>query len=129
MPHYPDEIEYSDKYMDDYYEYRHVILPKDVYKKLPRGRLLTESVMIVLCRNGDPLECSNLEAGSTTSFIDPSPIYSSSGEPRDPTLRLDFLLRVSSHLQMLSLCDPMILIHSYLLFYSCLTLPLNPDAS
>jgi len=30
--------------MDDYYEYRHVILPKDVYKKLPRGKLLTESV-------------------------------------------------------------------------------------
>ena len=44
MPHYPDEIEYSDKYMDDYYEYRHVILPRDVYKKGPRGRLLTESV-------------------------------------------------------------------------------------
>lgn len=41
MPHYPDEIEYSDKYMDDYYEYRHVILPRDVYKKGPRGRLLT----------------------------------------------------------------------------------------
>ncbi|KAI9549988.1 hypothetical protein GHT06_007516 [Daphnia sinensis] len=23
MPHYPDEIEYSDKYQDDSYEYRH----------------------------------------------------------------------------------------------------------
>ena len=45
MPHYPDEIEYSDKYMDDHYEYRHVILPKDVYKKIPRGRLLTEHVV------------------------------------------------------------------------------------
>lgn len=45
MPHYPDEIEYSDKYMDDYYEYRHVILPKEVYKKIPRGRLLVESVI------------------------------------------------------------------------------------
>lgn len=44
MPHYPDEIEYSDKYMDDYYEYRHVILPKEVYKKLPRSRLLVENV-------------------------------------------------------------------------------------
>jgi cyclin-dependent kinase regulatory subunit CKS1 len=44
MPHYPDEIEYSDKYTDDYYEYRHVLLPKDTYKKIPRGRLLTESV-------------------------------------------------------------------------------------
>lgn len=44
MPHYPDEIEYSDKYMDDYYEYRHVLLPKDIYKKMPRNRLLLESV-------------------------------------------------------------------------------------
>jgi hypothetical protein len=26
MPHFPDEIEYSDKYADDFYEYRHVIL-------------------------------------------------------------------------------------------------------
>ena len=45
MPQYPDEIEYCDKYMDDHYEYRHVILPKDVYKKIPRGRLLTEHVI------------------------------------------------------------------------------------
>ncbi|CAD7935332.1 unnamed protein product [Amoebophrya sp. A25] len=34
MPHYPDEIEYSEKYMDDTYEYRHVILPKHVAKKM-----------------------------------------------------------------------------------------------
>ena len=42
MPHFPDEIEYSDKYQDEYYEYRHVLLPQAVYKKLPRGRLVTE---------------------------------------------------------------------------------------
>ena len=42
MPHFPDEIEYSDKYYDDAYEFRHVILPKHIYKKIPRGRLLTE---------------------------------------------------------------------------------------
>ena len=42
MPHFPDEIEYSEKYSDDLYEYRHVLLPKEVYKKLPRNRLLTE---------------------------------------------------------------------------------------
>ena len=42
MSHYPDEIEYSDKYFDDFYEYRHVILPKHVYKKAPKGRLLSE---------------------------------------------------------------------------------------
>ena len=43
MPHYPDEIEYSEKYTDDCYEYRHVMLPKVVFKKMPRGRLLSES--------------------------------------------------------------------------------------
>ena len=43
MPHYPEEIEYSDKYMYDYYEYRHVILPKAIYKKLPKSKLLNEN--------------------------------------------------------------------------------------
>ena len=28
MPHYPSEIEYSDKYYDELFEYRHVQLPK-----------------------------------------------------------------------------------------------------
>lgn len=43
MPHYPKEIEYSEKYFDNNYEYRHVILPKEIFKKLPAKRLLTES--------------------------------------------------------------------------------------
>ena len=43
MPHYPDEIDYSDKYYDDYYEYRHVQLPKTIYKKIASlKRLLKE---------------------------------------------------------------------------------------
>ncbi|CAK55901.1 unnamed protein product (macronuclear) [Paramecium tetraurelia] len=42
MPHYPEEIEYSDKYLDDYYEYRHVILPKHIFKKITKGKLLNE---------------------------------------------------------------------------------------
>mmetsp|Transcript_13973 Transcript_13973/g.39890 ORF Transcript_13973/g.39890 Transcript_13973/m.39890 type:complete len:101 (+) Transcript_13973:70-372(+) len=45
MPHYPDEIEYSEKYQDDKYEYRHVILPKAVAKdmfKLTSGKRLLE---------------------------------------------------------------------------------------
>ena len=42
MPHFPEEIEYSEKYFDDVYEYRHVLLPKEIYKKAPRGRLMTE---------------------------------------------------------------------------------------
>ncbi|CAG9318671.1 unnamed protein product [Blepharisma stoltei] len=43
MPHFPNEIEYSEKYNDDVYEYRHVHLPKTTFKKMPRGRLLSES--------------------------------------------------------------------------------------
>jgi cyclin-dependent kinase regulatory subunit CKS1 len=43
MPHFPDETEYSDKYMDDLYEYRHVILPKALYKQMPKNRLLNEN--------------------------------------------------------------------------------------
>ena len=42
MPHYPKVIEYSDKYYDSYYEYRHVILPKELFKKIPGKRLLSE---------------------------------------------------------------------------------------
>jgi hypothetical protein len=96
MPHYPDEVEYSDKYMDDYYEYRHVILPKDVYKRLPRGRLLTESVLMFRHRNGDLLESNNREDGFTTNFTSQNPISFSSEERREATHRPDFLLQVSS---------------------------------
>jgi hypothetical protein len=95
MPHYPDEIEYSDKYMDDYYEYRHVILPKDVYKRLPRARLLSETVTFLLFRNGDRLVCNSREDGCITSCISQNPTSSSSGEPREVILRLDFPLRDS----------------------------------
>ena len=42
MPHFPDEIEYSEKYQDDTYEYRHVLLPKAIYKQMKHGVLLTE---------------------------------------------------------------------------------------
>ena len=34
MPHYPSDIEYSDKYYDDCYEYRHVILTKEKMKQI-----------------------------------------------------------------------------------------------
>ena len=81
--------------MDDYYEYRHVILPKEVYKKLPRGKLLTESVSKKLCRNGDRLEYSNREAGSTTNCIDHNPIFCSLEDPRDQILKLGSLLQAS----------------------------------
>ncbi|CAH0515768.1 unnamed protein product [Peronospora belbahrii] len=35
-------IEYSEKYVDDTHEYRHVILPKEMQRQLP-DRLLTET--------------------------------------------------------------------------------------
>jgi len=38
------DIEYSDKYEDESYEYRHVILPRETAKRIPQpARLLTES--------------------------------------------------------------------------------------
>ena len=43
MPYYPEEIEYSDKYNDDKHEYRHVKLPRNIFKKMPKDRLLTET--------------------------------------------------------------------------------------
>ena len=38
-----NNISYSEKYTDDKFEYRHVILPKDIAKKIPQSQLLTES--------------------------------------------------------------------------------------
>ncbi|KAG9391343.1 Cyclin-dependent kinase, regulatory subunit [Carpediemonas membranifera] len=34
---------YSDKYADDTYEYRQIIVPEELRRRLPRGRLLSES--------------------------------------------------------------------------------------
>eukprot|EP00438_Fugacium_kawagutii_P013479 Skav208872 [mRNA] locus=scaffold270:108904:109188:- [translate_table: standard] len=47
MSRYPDDNEYSDKYQDDKYEYRHVILNKATAQKVWRltnsmGRLMQE---------------------------------------------------------------------------------------
>ena len=40
---FPEEIEYSDKYLDDLYEYRHVFLTLKMYQRLPKNnKLLTE---------------------------------------------------------------------------------------
>ena len=35
-------IEYSEKYNDENYEYRHVIMPKELAKTLPRSTLMSE---------------------------------------------------------------------------------------
>jgi cyclin-dependent kinase regulatory subunit CKS1 len=37
---FPKEIEHSEKYYDEVYEYKHVILTKEVFEKLPRNRPL-----------------------------------------------------------------------------------------
>jgi cyclin-dependent kinase regulatory subunit CKS1 len=36
-------IQYSEKYFDDTYEYRHVVLPPEVAQHLPKDRLLSET--------------------------------------------------------------------------------------
>ncbi|KAK3765932.1 hypothetical protein RRG08_002177 [Elysia crispata] len=36
------QIFYSDKYTDDEFEYRHVMLPKEIAKLVPKSHLMTE---------------------------------------------------------------------------------------
>lgn len=38
-----EHIQYSDKYMDDKYEYRHVILPPEIARCVPKNHLMTET--------------------------------------------------------------------------------------
>lgn len=45
MPNFPVEVEYSEKYYDQDYEYRHVLLNEKRYQQLKSlgvGRLLSE---------------------------------------------------------------------------------------
>merc|ERR1712071_245912 len=41
--HVYKSIYYSDKYYDDKYEYRHVMLPKDLAKLVPKNHLMAEA--------------------------------------------------------------------------------------
>ncbi len=109
MPHYPDEIEYSDKYMDDYYEYRHVLLPKEVYKRIQKGRLLSESVNISLCRSGELWESNSQEDGFTINSTGLSLISFFSGDPREVILKQDSHPRDSLPHPILSAIEPLIL--------------------
>jgi cyclin-dependent kinase regulatory subunit CKS1 len=43
MPRFPEDIIYSDKYCDEDFEYRNVILTKEIFKKMPRKKLLSEN--------------------------------------------------------------------------------------
>ncbi|XP_077290977.1 cyclin-dependent kinases regulatory subunit-like [Arctopsyche grandis] len=38
-----NDIQYSGKYTDDHYEYRHVILPCDLVQRVPKSHLMTET--------------------------------------------------------------------------------------
>ncbi|KAJ9596869.1 hypothetical protein L9F63_012125 [Diploptera punctata] len=38
-----NQIQYSEKYYDDKYEYRHVILPPDITQNVPKSHLMTET--------------------------------------------------------------------------------------
>ncbi|XP_072933079.1 cyclin-dependent kinases regulatory subunit-like [Epargyreus clarus] len=38
-----DQIQYSERYNDDVYEYRHVILPPDIARLVPKSHLMTET--------------------------------------------------------------------------------------
>ena len=42
MPHYPYQIEYSDKYEDDVFEYKNVMLTEGLFKSIPKNKLLSE---------------------------------------------------------------------------------------
>ncbi|KAL4446804.1 hypothetical protein ABPG77_008048 [Micractinium sp. CCAP 211/92] len=37
-----EEILYSERYSDDVYEYRHLILPADIASRVPKNRLMSE---------------------------------------------------------------------------------------
>ncbi|CAD8155865.1 unnamed protein product [Paramecium octaurelia] len=58
MPRSPKEIIYSEKYCDDEFEYRHVILPEEIYKTLEKiqnsQRLHTEKEWRSLGVKGSP---------------------------------------------------------------------------
>ena len=53
------EIFYSDKYTDDTHEYRHVMLPKDVAKNVPKSHLMTEKEWRNLGVQQSPVSVSN----------------------------------------------------------------------
>lgn len=42
IPKLSKEIYYSDKYFDDEFEYRHVMLPKELSKLVPKDHLMSE---------------------------------------------------------------------------------------
>lgn len=48
MPHYPSRIEHSGKYEDARFQFKHVKLPREVFRQMPRGRLLSRDELDAL---------------------------------------------------------------------------------
>lgn len=46
MPYYPEKIVHSKKYYDNAYEYKHVLLPKEVFKTMEKNKILTEEEVL-----------------------------------------------------------------------------------
>ncbi|KAI5056501.1 hypothetical protein GOP47_0028319 [Adiantum capillus-veneris] len=63
------QIQYSEKYFDDVYEYRHVVLPPDIAKLLPKNQLLSENEWRAL----------GVQQSQSSAATDGSPSTSSSG--------------------------------------------------
>jgi hypothetical protein len=81
-------------------------LPRDVYKKIPRSRLLLENVSIFfILSNGEPSESSNPEDGCITSFISLSLIFSCSEEQEELTHRVVYHPQDSFH-HLIPFCMP-----------------------
>ncbi|CAJ0959345.1 unnamed protein product [Ranitomeya imitator] len=70
-------IYYSDKYDDDSYEYRHVMLPKDLAKMVPRSHLMSET------------EWRNLGVQQSQGWV--HYMIHEPGMPTIPTVRRGFL--------------------------------------
>ena len=68
MPHYPDEIEYSDKYYDDLYEYSMLSYQKVYINQCPKKDYFQKM-------NGDHLEFNKVDVGFIMSFINLNLIF------------------------------------------------------
>jgi cyclin-dependent kinase regulatory subunit CKS1 len=49
MTYFPEDVEYSEIYNDDTYEYRHVVITKFIFKFMPKNKLLEEKEWRSLC--------------------------------------------------------------------------------
>ena len=60
---FPKTFEHSDKYQDGKYEYKHIILNKEVFDKLPKYKILSES-------EWRAIGIVQTKGGFTTHFLD-----------------------------------------------------------